>query len=283
MGLRVRPARKSDKVPLMKFIKNVWGGHDYIPRVWDDWMKDKSARMFVVDADGIPIAMNRVRFLEDGSAWFEGVRVHPDYWGRGVATMLGENSMSAANQRGVRIFRLTSSSWNKRAHRQIARMHFHEVARFSVYQPKKGSRFRRQGGVRRASAEDVVAVHRAIAQSEEYALGHGVMWDNFTAISLSQEVVAARIAERSLHLLDGAIAISKPGREGDDLWDQVCFLSGKPNQAVALVKHLFSKSRRVDWKFVVVPQRSALIPALRGGGMERAFSIVLFEKKAANG
>ena len=91
-----RPARPSDKAPLMSFIREVWGGHDYIPYVWDWWLKDRTGKMFVVEVDGVPVGMNRVRFLEDGSAWFEGVRVHPDFRGKGLATMLGENSMKVA-------------------------------------------------------------------------------------------------------------------------------------------------------------------------------------------
>ena len=35
MEAKVRPARAEDKEPLMSFIRQVWGGHDYLPYVWD--------------------------------------------------------------------------------------------------------------------------------------------------------------------------------------------------------------------------------------------------------
>src|SRR5271157_1929223 len=84
---RIREARPSDKEPLIDFIKDVWGGHDYIPKVWDAWIGDRKARMFVVEVDGRPVGMNRMRFLPDGVAWLEGARIHPDFRRKGLATM----------------------------------------------------------------------------------------------------------------------------------------------------------------------------------------------------
>jgi GNAT superfamily N-acetyltransferase len=281
--VEVREARPSDKEPLMSFIKDIWGGHDYIPQVWDEWIGDRSAKMFVVVADGKPVAMNRVRLLEDGSAWFEGVRVHPDYRGRGLATELGENSLKAAVGMGARVFRLTSSSRNRSAHRQVARMKFAEVGRVSVYEPGKGMRFSPQEGVRVATPADSEMVTRVVEGSEGYRLGAGVMWDGFSATSLTPRVMAARIQEGGVFLGHGAVAISKPGREGKEVWRQVCFVAGKPAPAVRLVRHVFGTGGKADWKLVFVPQGSRLIGALREEGFRRSFSLVLFERKAANG
>jgi predicted GNAT family acetyltransferase len=126
----------------MSFIRNIWGGHDYIPRVWDAWLNDKQGKMFVVEVDGVPVGMSRVRFLEDGSAWLEGARVHPAFRGKGLASMLGENSVLFARGKGATLFRLTSGSRNRAAHRQIARIGFREVARYGVYEPPKRRRLR---------------------------------------------------------------------------------------------------------------------------------------------
>ncbi len=174
MEARVRPARPADKKPLMSFIKDVWGGNDYILRVWDDWLHDRHGRMFVVEADGVPVGMNRIRFLEDGSVWFEGARVHPDYRGRGLATLLGENSMRVARARGSTVFRLTSGSKNKVAHRQIAKIGFEEAARFSVYEPREGMKLsptEEAEGVRPSGAGEAA---RVLMRSKEFRLGKGV-------------------------------------------------------------------------------------------------------------
>src|SRR5256712_13207617 len=103
--------------------------------------------MFVFQVDGKQVGMNRVRLLKDGTGWLEGVRIHPDFRGKGLASLLGEKSMEYASKLGVSTFRLTSSSRNRAAHRQVAKMGFSEVARFEVLRVGSKSGLLRRGGV----------------------------------------------------------------------------------------------------------------------------------------
>jgi len=269
----------------MGFIKDIWDGHDYIPRVWDEWLRDKEAKMFVVLADGKQVGMNRVRFLEDGSAWFEGARVHPRFRGMGLATALGKKSMAVARERGAGVFRLTSGTWNKEAHRQIARMGFKEVSRVSVYTPPEGMRLSAQNGVRRARNSDLPNVVRAIRTSREFALGSGVMWDTFAAKALTRKVIARLVGDGDVYLTAGGLAVAAEGGEGLENWRQVGFLTGERSGTVRLVRHLFGVKggRKVKRWFVYLPQGSRVIGALRGAGLKRDFSLVLFERKAVKG
>jgi GNAT superfamily N-acetyltransferase len=283
MDYQVRKARASDKEPLMSFIKDVWGGHDYIPYVWDEWIADESGQMFVVEAEGRAVAMNRVKVLEDGSAWFEGVRVHPEFRGRGLATMLGENSVKLAYDMGVRKFRLTSSSWNKPAHRQVRRMNFHEKARVSVYEPKKGARFGELRHARVAGRKDLDEVERVVRGSKEFALGGGVMWDGFAAIDMTKSVLSSAVAKGSVVLHGGAVAIARPAREGKNRWTQICFVGGPVEPALRLAGHMVRRGKKLGWRIAFVPQGSPIIPAMRKDGFKRSFSLVLFEKESAKG
>jgi GNAT superfamily N-acetyltransferase len=285
LRVEVREARPADKKPLMDFIKDVWEGHDYIPRVWDDWLRDKGSKMFVVLADGRQVGMNRVRFLEDGSAWFEGARVHPQFRGMGLATALGEKSMDVANRKGVEVYRLTSGTWNKQAHRQIARMGFKEAARVSVYVPPEGMRLGPQTGVRRAGYDDLPEVVRSIRTSREFTLGSGVMWDTFAANALTRKVIARALGDGEVYLAEGALGVAMSGGEGTEAWRQVGFLTGDEKGVVRLVRHFFGlrEKRKPSRRLVYVPQGSRVIGALRRAGMKRDFSLILFELKAAKG
>ena len=268
----------------MDFIKDVWEGHGYIPRVWDDWLKDRKSKMLVVLADGKQVGMNRVRFLADGSAWFEGARVHPDYRGKGLATALGERSMELAADKGVRVFRLTSGTWNKQAHRQIARMAFREASRVSVYAPPEGAKMFPQKGVRKAKYADLPDVVRAIRTSREFRISSGVMWDTFAAMALTRQMIARAVGKGEVFLTDGALAIVVEGAEGPGSWRQVGFLTGEGKAAVRLVRHFFGmKGRKADRRFVYAPQGSTVIGALRRAGLKRDFSLILFERRAAKG
>jgi GNAT superfamily N-acetyltransferase len=285
MNVKVRPARPADKGQLMTFIRDVWGGHDYIPRIWDDWLKDETGKMFVVEADRVPVGMSRVKFLEDGSAWLEGARVHPDFRGRGLALMLGENSMRIAMDRGVKVFRLTSWSRNKPAHRAIARMNFKESSRISAYEPGKGAKFAPQKGVRLAGMNDLSRITRLIRESREFRLGSGVFWDAFMAASLSPSVIEKLVGEGSVWTASESVAIARLGGEGSQTWRQVCFLTGKGDEPVRMVRHVFGLKSRVKTtrRIIYLPQGSRLIGTLRRAGFSRLTSLILFERTAAKG
>ena len=285
MNARVRPARPADKGQLMSFIKDVWGGHDYIPRIWDEWLKDETGKMFIVEADGVPVGMSRVKFLEDGSAWLEGARVHPDFRSRGLALMLGESSMRIAMDRGVKVFRLTSWSRNKAAHRAIARMKFKESSRISAYEPGKGARFAPQKGVRLAGMDDLSQVTRLIRESREFRLGSGVFWDAFTAASLNPVTIKKLVGEASVWIADESVAVARLGGEGGETWRQVCFLTGKGDTPAKLVRHVFGlkEGAKAARRIVYLSQGSRLIGTLRKMGFSRLTSLILFERAAAKG
>jgi N-acetylglutamate synthase-like GNAT family acetyltransferase len=277
----VRRARPSDKAPLMSFIKDVWGGHDYIPSVWDDWIRDKDNEMYVVEVDGVPVGMNRLRFLEDGSAWFEGVRVHPDYRGRGLASMLGANSMKVARESGAKVYRLTSGSRNRTAHRQIARIEFEEMARFSVYEPTRLTKPR--SGARRVTSDDASRVLRLMEGSVEHRKAHGVFWHNWGAASLTPETVGRLITEGAVWRRGDAVAEFRKGGEGRRRWEEIGFLGGDPVDAADLASSLLSGGPKQVERWAFVPQGSPIIHALRESGFRRRFSNILFERKAAKG
>lgn len=282
-GVAVRRARASDKKPLMAFIKKVWGGHDYIPYVWDRWLKDPSGQMFVAVAGGVPIGMNRVKLVEDGSAWFEGARVHQRYRGRGVATALGENSMNYASARGARVFRLASRSRNRPAHRQVARMSFKEKARVSVYERASTTRFGHQALVAKAKAREGDSLYKSLMESSEYKHAGGLICSSFTCMSLTREMFRKRIESGEVVVADGALAIVRKGEEGDEVWKEICFISGKVEPATRLIKDLLGTEPRSKNVIVFLPVGSRLARAVKGLGFRRSTSLIVFEKKVTKG
>jgi GNAT superfamily N-acetyltransferase len=285
LKIAVRPARPSDKEPLMEFIRRVWGGHDYIPSVWDSWLRDRNSEMFVATADGLQVGMNRIRYMPDGSGWLEGARVHPAYRGRGVASSLAEAAIAAASGKGVTVFRLTSGSHNKTAHRHIARIGFTEISRVSTYTPSKGMRLGPVGGVERLTGGDFETVSSSVRNSREYRLGAGVLWDVFAVRSLDDGEILRALNAGEAYGCGGAVAMAKVGREGTEVWRQVCFVCGGGDDAVRLVRHAFGMrgEPRADRRFAYVPQGSGVISSLRSAGFERDFSLVLFERRLAKG
>ena len=282
LSVKIRNARPSDKGPLLDFIKDVWGGHDYIPEVWDEWLADTSAKMSVIEVDGRQVGMNRMRFLPDGSGWLEGVRIHPDYRGMGLASMLGVHSIKAGVRNGVDVYRLATYNRNKPARRQISKMGFREIARADFYEPEPGARFREQKGVWRAEERELPEILGMVNGSKEYRLGADVYWDVSAAARLTLRVLVGLIEGGSVFRSDGAVAVARIGSQGGELWNQICFLMGRPDAAARLVKHLLGKKVeiKVGWTVAYLPRGSLLAGTLKGIGMKKTQSLVLFESGA---
>src|SRR5690242_14867206 len=55
-----RPALPSDAPAVLEFTKFIWGGHDYIKYVWDDWLADPHGILAVAEYAGRAVALGKV-------------------------------------------------------------------------------------------------------------------------------------------------------------------------------------------------------------------------------
>ena len=197
--------------------------------------------------------------------------------------MLGENSMAVAIARGVNVFRLTSGSKNKAAHRQIAKIAFEEIARFSVYGPPKRMKFnpaKHAGRMKLTQFDEAMCL---IRKSREYVLGGGFFWHDWAATSLTSATVRRLLEEGAIRRVGDAVAVSKGGGEGKEKWEQICFVGGPRDDGFRLIETLVGGNKRADERWVFLPQGSPLIHLLRKKGYKRDFAMVLFERRAAKG
>jgi hypothetical protein len=109
------------------------------------------------------------------------------------------------------------------------------------------------------------------------------MWDKFTAEAFNQKIVANALAEGCVYRTQNALAVAKTVKAGDEVWKQVCFLTGKEEEAVRIVRHFFLQGKKADRCLAYVPQGSRLIGALRRAGLKRDTALILFQRKAVNG
>lgn len=82
----IREARPGDKPFIEEIAKLTWGGEDYIARVFDEWVEDGG--FYVLEVDGKAVGTAKLSLLPCRVGWLEGLRVHPDYRGRGFGRML---------------------------------------------------------------------------------------------------------------------------------------------------------------------------------------------------
>lgn len=83
-----RPAGSVDTPEALTLVKGIWGGEDYVPEVWGDWLTDPDGLLAVAMWQGQVVGMGHLSDLGWGEAWLEGLRVAPDLQGQGIGSRL---------------------------------------------------------------------------------------------------------------------------------------------------------------------------------------------------
>ncbi|AFN03746.1 MULTISPECIES: GNAT family N-acetyltransferase [Pyrococcus] len=82
----IREAKPQDKPFIEEIAHLTWDGEDYLARVFDEWIKD--GNFYVLELNGKVIGTVKLTLLPNRVSWMEGLRVHPNYHGRGFGKML---------------------------------------------------------------------------------------------------------------------------------------------------------------------------------------------------
>lgn len=98
--ITVRRAVREDIPVIQEFTRSTFSWGDYVYEVLEDWIEG-DGDLWVADADGTAVGVTHVRYLSRDIAWFEGIRVHPDYRKHGIGRLLTEASIRGAKERGA--------------------------------------------------------------------------------------------------------------------------------------------------------------------------------------
>ena len=90
LSVHIRRARESDTADMLEVTRQIWEGHDYVPLEWPAWLADSEGALLVAEYNGRVIALGKLSRLADEDWWMQGMRVHPDFEGHGVASQITE-------------------------------------------------------------------------------------------------------------------------------------------------------------------------------------------------
>lgn len=108
--LNIRPVRPSDRGRVVELTRDVWGGHDYVPRVFDDWVSDAGAAFQAIELDGVVVGLQRLRPYSSGLIWYEGLRVASTHRRQGLARVMLRSAIAEAREQGFREMRLATAN-----------------------------------------------------------------------------------------------------------------------------------------------------------------------------
>ncbi len=128
-----RPALRQDTAQVMELSSHIWDGGDYIPMVWEKWMSDSEGLLGVAELRGRVAGVFKLTKFHDGEWWMEGLRVHPDFQGMGVASHIQKYIVETWRRIGSGVIRLATASFNVKVHHMSEQGGFKHIAEFIPY------------------------------------------------------------------------------------------------------------------------------------------------------
>jgi GNAT superfamily N-acetyltransferase len=108
--LTLRPVRPTDRDRVIEMTKDVWGGHDYMPSVFDSWVADSASAFQAVEVEGEVVGVQRVRPYAPGLLWYEGLRVATSHRRQGLARAMLASAIAEAREHGGGEMRLATGN-----------------------------------------------------------------------------------------------------------------------------------------------------------------------------
>ena len=187
--LVMRPVRPADRERIVEMTRDVWGGHDYLPEVFDDWVADAASAFEALEIDGVVVGVQRMRPYAPGLVWYEGLRVASSHRRRGLARAMLTSAIAEAKEQGHREMRLATG--NLDAVSLFESVGFERLVDVRWW---RGARIEGGESARIPGAAEAEKLWPAIAKTPGIELYHGVVADFNGARDLGAAELA-RLAE----------------------------------------------------------------------------------------
>jgi len=277
----IRPAVPTDKGPILEISKTIWSGHDYIPKVWDDWIKEKNGKLLIATVRGLPVGVAHAFFQTRRDAWLEGVRVHPDYRGLGIAGKLNKALFEYAASNGAKVARLCTGLDNKASRRHLSRTGFRLLQLYARYSSKRPLIKQPSGVSKVRKYNDTLWKQVKTSQNYRHYKGlfaDGWTWYPLTPQNLKELVRNGRVLQtKNDSSNDQSISIMIPDEEGFTIG----FMSGSTYQLethARYLRYLLSKKRIKKRARILVPTLPRLEQIIRKSGFTKTGTTLVYEK-----
>ena len=277
--VKIRRAAAADKAPILEICKNIWNGHDYLPGVWDDWLADTDGRLIVAAVGGRTVGVAHGSLQTPDVAWLEGVRVHEQYRGLGIAGKLNRALVEWARKRRARVARLCTGSSNLASKKHLAKIGFPLLQTFQRLDSTRGLHVKPANVTR--PRHSTKALWNWLSSRPEFIENRAMYSDGWTWHPLTAQAFR-RHAAHSRVLLTRR---KKQPRACGILLDvdkvlTVGFAAGEPSEVGSLMRmsRFLMLQKRHRKLRVLLPAKSLLVRSLQRSGFEKTGKILVYEK-----
>jgi GNAT superfamily N-acetyltransferase len=289
--LTIRPAQQADREEVFKFCQDTFEWGDYIPNVWDKWLKEKHAQLLTALLQNKPVGIMRVAMLKPGEAWLQAARTHPRHRRRGIATALTDACLRWAKSKGAKTARLATESSNIAAQKVLEKLHFTQVCDFLILKCEKLQPEESEGSkwARRSDAEKT---WEYLAKSGIFRESGGLYTTLYTWMSLQKQDLVEFIAKekvivhKSNNTTNGLVLIDETVR---DVWPekpfQTCYVDGDREGIVDMMRFFksYAHNRGVTTVYAFACNSPEIANALTAVGFNREdhVSELVYEEEIA--
>jgi GNAT superfamily N-acetyltransferase len=164
--------RTADRPRVMEICRDVWDGHDYLPRVFDEWVADSGSTFQAAELEGVVVGLQRLRPYAPGLAWYEGLRVASTHRRQGLARAMLAAIIAQAKDQGFQEVRLATG--NPEAARMFESAGFRRLVDVRWW---RGTRIEGGEPSRMPDPSEAKQLWAAVEKSPGIELFHGVAAD----------------------------------------------------------------------------------------------------------
>jgi GNAT superfamily N-acetyltransferase len=206
----VRPAEAEDRERVLEFTHDTFQWGDYIYRVFDRWLADKSGRLLVAELENDIVGLSFVKLTKKGEVWLQGGRVEKSQRRKGIgAAMIHECLRVAREEMNANIARVITDKTNLPPQRLLAKLGFSVVAEFTDLE-KKVDRISKpliSENVEIAKKKMIPDIWRYTENSSIYERSGGLYTRWFVWYSLKEEDLRDFVVndKAAVHKVDGRV------------------------------------------------------------------------------
>lgn len=205
--VKIRKAMPADKATVLDFCKHTFGRWgDYMPEVWDKWIRERAGCFMVATVHGTPVGVGKITVHRPGELWLEGLRVDPNWRGCGIGRVIQDWTWRRAMAMRPKAVRYATGSYNKISQHLGRSKAMRIVAEFDEYAAKPLPAA--DTGLVAAKAADLEAAFKLLERDAIHRHWHGFFLDGWTAKAFDRAALAGLIGQHRVYLYHGERGLS---------------------------------------------------------------------------
>ena len=280
-----RPALPLDTKDMLELTSQIWEGDDYVPKVWHDWLFDPDGLFAAAVLKGKVVGLGKLTKLSPQDWWLEGLRVHPRFEARGIASHIHRYLLDYWEQTGTGMIRFATVSTREPVKHLAEATGFRIVGEYSTFASSTSrSHFEKSFPFTLIKEEEIGKVNEWFASNYAECLNFGLMNLGWQFAPPHKDFIAEYLVEKKLWWWkqDRGILLLVEKKDGLDTWGRIQQLVCAFEDISELLSDTYWLADRFAYRGIT--WIGPLIPGIEGKTSEAGFqrdwdsSLLVYEK-----